>query len=88
MSAEPLQLMTRRGCHLCELVREPVAHGADELGLALLEYDVDEQDELRRLYGSRVPVLLSGGVVLGEGRFDPEAALEALRPASPQLTDR
>ncbi|MHB1576440.1 MAG: glutaredoxin family protein [Candidatus Dormibacteria bacterium] len=85
MTAEPLRLLTRRGCHLCEIVRGPLAEGARERGLTLIEYDVDEDPGLNHEYGQRVPVLLAGSRILAEGRFDPLGALPA---ASTRLTDR
>jgi hypothetical protein len=80
--------MTRRGCHLCEQVRGPLADRARERGLPLVEYDIDEDPQLRRAFGERVPVLLSGELVLAEGRFDPATALAAVAAASPHFTDR
>lgn len=88
MTAEPLRLMTRRGCHLCDHLRGPLSDRARELGLSLAEFDVDEDPGLRQAFGERVPVLLSGGRVLAEGRFDPSAVLRAVPAASPRFTDR
>ena len=72
-------LVTRQGCHLCD----------DALGL-LQELDaqpeladVDDDDELYRLYDFRVPVVLVDGEVVAEGRIRRDqlaAALTSKRP--------
>jgi len=56
-----LQLMTRAGCHLCEVAAETLARLADEAGLVPQLVDVDTDDELRAEYGDRVPVVLLDG---------------------------
>ena len=56
-----LQLMTRTGCHLCEVAAETLARLADEAGLVPQLVDVDADDELRAEYGDRVPVVLVDG---------------------------
>jgi len=58
---ERLQLMTRAGCHLCEVAAETLARLADEAGLVPQLVDVDADDELRAEYGDRVPVVLLDG---------------------------
>ncbi len=56
-----LQLMTRAGCHLCEVAAETLTRLAGEAGLELQLVDVDADDELRTEYGDRVPVVLLDG---------------------------
>jgi len=69
--------MSRRGCHLCELmIEELVPLCRDELKLVVL--DVDENPAWRELYGLRVPVLLYEGRVVCEGRLQREAVLAIL----------
>jgi glutaredoxin len=69
-----VDLVTRRGCHLCEdalaLLRE--------LGVEPRQRDVDADGELFRLYDFRVPVVLVDGRVVGEGRLDRSALTRAL----------
>lgn len=69
-----VDLVTRRGCHLCDdalrLLRE--------LGVEPVRRDVDSDPELFRLYDFRVPVLLIDGELLGEGRLDRAALRRAL----------
>jgi glutaredoxin len=56
-----LQLMTRAGCHLCEIAAETLTRLAGEAGLVPELVDVDGDDELRAEYGDRVPVVLLDG---------------------------
>jgi glutaredoxin len=60
--SEPrLQLMTRAGCHLCEIAAETLTRLAGEAGLVPQLVDVDGDDDLRAEYGDRVPVVLLDG---------------------------
>jgi hypothetical protein len=86
MPAEPLLLMTRRGCHLCDLVSGPLEQLAMARGLQLLVYDIDSDPDLRAQYHERVPVLLWGRRVLAEGRFDPGSIRELRAAASSSST--
>jgi glutaredoxin len=69
-----VQLVTRRGCHLCDdalaLLRE--------LAVEPEQRDVDADPELFRLYDFRVPVVLVDGRVVGEGRLDRDSLRRAL----------
>jgi len=56
-----LQLLTRAGCHLCEIAAETLTRLAGEAGLVPEMVDVDADDELRAEYGDRVPVVLLDG---------------------------
>jgi glutaredoxin len=61
--AEPVrvQLLTREGCHLCEVAAETLTRVAGEAGLPVELVDVDVDPELRAEYGDRVPVVLLDG---------------------------
>jgi hypothetical protein len=55
----------------------------EELGARPELADVDNDDELHRLYDFRVPVVLIGGAVIAEGRIRRDqlaAALASKRP--------
>lgn len=56
-----LQLLTRAGCHLCEIAAETLDRVAAEAGLDPVAVDVDADPELRAEYGDRVPVVLLDG---------------------------
>ncbi len=78
MAAEVLRLLVRRQCHLCELVRGPLANLTARAGVPLLELDVDEHPRLRQSYSERIPVVLWRDRVVAEGRFDPQSVLDAI----------
>lgn len=59
--APRLQLLTREGCHLCEVAAETLARIAAEAGLEPVAVDVDADPELRGEFGDRVPVVLLDG---------------------------
>ncbi|HEY7465118.1 MAG TPA: glutaredoxin family protein [Dehalococcoidia bacterium] len=56
MSGEPLRLLSRRECGLCE----DMARDLRRLKLAFVEIDVDEDEALEREYGEVIPVLMLG----------------------------
>lgn len=59
--APRLQLMTRVGCHLCEVAAETLDRVAAEFGEVPLSVDVDSDPGLQAEYGDRVPVVLLDG---------------------------
>lgn len=69
-------LITREGCHLCDLALSLLR----ELGCEPELADVDADHRLHELYDWRVPVVLLDGRVIAEGRIDPEGLRSALRP--------
>ena len=86
MTSEPLLLVGKPGCHLCEVMREVVSPVAAELGLALAERDVRSDPELDALYRNDIPVLLLGGREIARHRVtaaDLRARLRAMRSPSP-----
>jgi glutaredoxin len=62
-----VELVTRRGCHLCQEAEELLRQGGVEATLL----DVDADSDLFRRFDFRVPVLLVDGRVLAEGRISP-----------------
>ena len=56
-----LSLLTRSGCHLCEVAAETLARVAAEHGVAVATVDVDADPDLQAEYGDRVPVVLLDG---------------------------
>ena len=59
--AARLQLLTRAGCHLCEVAGETLARIGAEAGLDPVAVDVDADPDLQAEYGDRVPVVLLDG---------------------------
>lgn len=72
-------LVTRTGCHLCDLALTAL----QALGIQPELRDVDADDELHRLYDFRVPVILVDDRVVAEGKIDRERlrSVTELRPS-------
>jgi glutaredoxin len=54
-------LYSRKGCHLCEIVKESLVKLHRHGGFTLREIDVDSDAEVRRLYNDEVPVVFING---------------------------
>ncbi len=52
---------SRRGCHLCEIVKESLAKLQKHGGFTWREIDVDADADIRRLYTDEVPVVFING---------------------------
>ena len=80
--AEPprLQLLTRQGCHLCDVAAETLTRIGAEAGLVPETVDVDGDAELRAEYGDRVPVIEVDGREHGFWRVEEPRLRAALRP--------
>ncbi len=55
------ELVTREGCHLCDVMAEALDRVLPPLGIDWQPIDVDRDDLLRERYGEVVPVLLRDG---------------------------
>ena len=72
-----IQVFSRRGCHLCELLIEqllPLVQGHMELEI----YDIDTRDEWRQEYDSLVPVVKYDGEFICKYHLDREALARIL----------
>jgi glutaredoxin len=63
-------LLTRVGCHLCEIAEQLLRDMAAELGFEYREADVDSSKVLRDEYSDRVPVILVDGREHGYWRVE------------------
>ena len=63
-----LTLITRPGCHLCDVARETLAR----IGEPWDEVNVESSRDLEADYGDRVPVILLDGVEHGYWRVEEE----------------
>jgi glutaredoxin len=52
---------SRKGCHLCEIVKEKLTKLHRHGGFTWREVDVDSDDELRRRFTDEVPVVFIDG---------------------------
>jgi glutaredoxin len=63
---ERITLITRPGCHLCEVAVETL----ERIGEPWTELNVESEIELEREYGDRVPVVLLDGKEHGYWRVE------------------
>jgi glutaredoxin len=61
VSEHRLQLLTRQGCHLCDVAAETLDRIGAEAGAVPEAVDVDADPDLQAEYGDRVPVVLLDG---------------------------
>ena len=54
-------LYSRKGCHLCEIVKESLVKLEKHTSFTWREIDVDSDPEVRRLYTDEVPVVFING---------------------------
>ena len=73
-----LTLLTRAGCHLCDVAKEAMDRVAAASGEAWRELDVDADPELLAEYSDRVPVVLLDGREHGYWRVEEERLLRDL----------
>ena len=71
-------LITRAGCHLCEVAERTLQRLARELGFAYSELDVDAEDARRHEYSDRVPVILIDGKEHGYWRVEEARFIKAI----------
>ncbi|MCL6480426.1 MAG: glutaredoxin family protein [Firmicutes bacterium] len=72
-------LLTRNGCHLCEVARARLEPVLAELGAQLRVVDVDSDPVLRDRYTEDVPVIFAGPVEVSRHRVDLESLRRALQ---------
>jgi len=66
------ELVTRTGCHLCEVMEAVLLEELPRYGLKLNYRDVDADPALEERFGDVVPVLLRDGVPVAKVRIEPE----------------
>jgi glutaredoxin len=69
---------SRKGCHLCEIVKETLAKLERRGGFQWREIDVDTDDELRRQFTDEVPVVFIDGRKAFKYRMDEREFLRKL----------
>jgi glutaredoxin len=69
---------SRRGCHLCELVKESLTKLSRRGGFTWHEVDVDSDSELRRQFNDEVPVVFIDGHKAFKYRMDEREFLRRL----------
>jgi glutaredoxin len=69
---------SRKGCHLCELVKESLTKLSRRGGFTWQEVDVDSDTELRRQFNDEVPVVFIDGRKAFKYRMDEREFLRKL----------
>ena len=76
--SERVVVLTRQGCHLCDVAIDQVAAVCAETGDAYALLDVDGDPELQRRYTDQVPVTFVDGAQHDFWRVDPVRLRAAL----------
>jgi len=69
---------SRKGCHLCEIVKETLVKLERRGGFIWQEVDVDSDDQLRRQFTDEVPVIFIDGRKAFKYRMDEHEFLRRL----------
>ena len=76
--AHEVVLYSRKGCHLCEIVKESLAKLSRQAEFTWLEIDVDSSETLRRQFTDEVPVVFIHGKKAFKYRMDEQDFLRKL----------
>jgi glutaredoxin len=76
--AHEVVLYSRKGCHLCEIVKESLVKLARQAPFTWQEIDVDSSDALRRQFTDEVPVVFINGRKAFKYRMDERDFLRKL----------
>jgi len=71
-------IYSRKGCHLCEIVKESLVKLQKRGGYSWREIDVDSDAEMRRQYTDEVPVVFINGRKAFKYRMDEREFLRKL----------
>jgi glutaredoxin len=69
---------SRKGCHLCEIVKETLSKLQRRGGFSWQEVDVDSDEQLRRQFTDEVPVVFIDGRKAFKYRLDENEFLRRL----------
>jgi glutaredoxin len=69
---------SRKGCHLCEIVKESLVKLHKRGGFNWRDVDVDSDPDLRRQYNDQVPVVFVNGHKAFKYRMDEQEFLRKL----------
>lgn len=69
---------SRKGCHLCEIVKESLVKLQKRGGFQWQDVDVDSDPDLRRQYNDQVPVVFINGRKAFKYRMDEQEFLKKL----------
>jgi len=76
--ARQVVVYSRKGCHLCEIVKETLGKLERRGGFTWREIDVDSDEQLRRQFTDEVPVVFIDGHKAFKYRMDEQEFLRKL----------
>lgn len=82
MPGPEVVLYSRKGCHLCEVVKESLGKLSRRGGFVWKEVDVDGNEDLRRQFNDEVPVVFIDGRKAFKYRMDEQEFLRKLQARS------
>ena len=71
-------MYSRKGCHLCDVVKETLTEVQGEAEFRWREVDIDDDAELRQRYNDEVPVVFIDGRKAFKYRMDGREFLRSL----------
>jgi glutaredoxin len=77
-TARNVVMYSRKGCHLCEVVKESLTKLSRRGGFSWREIDVDADVELKRQFNDEVPVVFIDGRKAFKYRMDEQEFLRKL----------
>jgi glutaredoxin len=78
MEHREVVVYSRKGCHLCEIVKESLVKLHKRGGFQWRDVDVDSDPDLRRQYNDQVPVVFINGRKAFKYRMDEQEFLRKL----------
>jgi glutaredoxin len=69
---------SRRGCHLCDVVKEVLTHAEGKADFVSREVDIDSDSQLQQQYNNEVPVVFINGRKAFKYRMDEDQFLRTL----------
>ena len=78
MAGHEVVLYTRKGCHLCEVVKESLEGLTHRAQFTWREVDIDRDEALRQKYTDEVPVVFIDGRKAFKYSMDEEEFLKTL----------
>jgi len=78
LESREVVLYSRKGCHLCEIVKESLGKLSRQAGFQWREVDVNSDLELRRRFSDEVPVVFINGRKAFKYRMDEREFLRKL----------
>ena len=78
LESRQVVVYSRKGCHLCEVVKESLTKLSRRGGFTWQEIDVDSDGELRRQFNDEVPVVFIDGHKAFKYRMDEREFLKKL----------